>query len=66
MDDQDEKIVTLRESIQETGTSNIALNTELANVKARQATAMDEANTLRLEKEKFDARMAAEQRKIEK
>lgn len=66
MDDQDEKIVTLRESIQETGTSNIALNTELANVKDRQATAMDEANSLRLEKEKFDARMAAEQRKIAK
>ena len=64
MDDQDEKIATLRDSIQETGTSNLAINTELANVKERQAKTMDEANSLMLEKEKFDVKMAAEQRKI--
>jgi len=66
MDDQDEKITTLRESIQETGTSNLALNEELAKVKDRQATVMEEANQLSQEKEKFDKQMKAVEVKLGK
>eukprot|EP01052_Picozoa_sp_SAG31_P046115 SAG31_NODE_8687_length_1406_cov_0.820964_1_plen_358_part_10 len=57
-------IISLRQSLQETGTRNLGLNAELSALKDRQAESLDQAAKLQAEKKKFDAMMDRKEKNL--